>query len=242
MYGSEIVSAKHERNPLDMELPNLRTLSHILVKPLLAKGGVVVDGTAGQGVNTHFLCEAVGSEGQVYALDHTEEPLVETMKRLDDHHHLDRVSLLIGHPGHLFESLPEQVKGSLAGCMFNLCDRPHFDLNLASHQEATIRDIQKALSWLGPGGFVSVLAPAGLVWMDELAKELDAGEYECLRCECVNNGGEVLHVLRRLKHKLGSAHGQSHAHYDQGRHNFMPYQARAVAKTTGRLPAESPIT
>lgn len=225
-----------------MELPNLRTLCHTLVKPLLAKGGVVVDATAGHGHDTRFLSEAVGSEGQVYALDHTEESLVETMKQLDENHHLDRVSLLVGHPGHLFESLPEQAKGALVGCMFNLCDRPHFDLNLASHQEATVRDIQKALTWLGPGGFVSVLAPVGLAWLEQLAKELDAAEWECLRCECVTSGGEVLHVMRKLKHKLGSAHAQNFTRHEDGKRSFMPYQARAVAKTSGRLASETPVT
>ena len=69
---------------------------HELLAEVLEPGDLAVDLTAGTGQDTHFLAEAVGTEGQVVAFDLQAEALEQTTQRLQKHDFIVK-----SVPGHL---------------------------------------------------------------------------------------------------------------------------------------------
>jgi len=82
---------------------NTVTLSHHWIQEHVKAGDFCIDGTAGKGNDTAFLCEAVGPTGRVIAFDILEEAVQYTRFRLvercldsigtvicDSHSHMDR--------------------------------------------------------------------------------------------------------------------------------------------------------
>ena len=85
-----------------MLLPALR-FSHQLLKEIVSEGDHVIDATMGNGNDTLFLAELVGSTGHVYAFDIQEQAVENTRKKLADY--TDRSTLFLA--GH--ETIEEKI-------------------------------------------------------------------------------------------------------------------------------------
>ena len=77
--------------------------SHQLLKEIISEGDYVIDATMGNGNDTLFLAELVGSTGHVYAFDIQEQALQNTCEKLADY--TDRATLFLA--GH--ETIEEKI-------------------------------------------------------------------------------------------------------------------------------------
>ncbi|MBN2910734.1 class I SAM-dependent methyltransferase [Polycladomyces sp. WAk] len=144
-----------------MIVPAVLSFSHALVRQAVGEGGIAVDATAGNGHDTLFLAECVGSAGKVYAFDIQQEALCRTKQRLSERGIADRVSLF--HAGHheMDRYLPDETRGKLQAVMFNLGYLPHGDPAIITRPETTLPALETSTVWLAPGGVLSVVLYTG---------------------------------------------------------------------------------
>ncbi|RUS45444.1 class I SAM-dependent methyltransferase [Cohnella sp. AR92] len=153
-------------------------------------GSVVIDATAGGGVDTLFLARTVGSAGHVYAFDVQKEALDATRQRLLDASAADKsteteqteggvrdprgkpyrraglapVQLL--HAGHerMGELVATEHKGKVRAVMFNLGYFPAASeegRKLITLTETTLAALTAALDLLSPGGIITIVLYPG---------------------------------------------------------------------------------
>ncbi|MDR2863562.1 MAG: methyltransferase domain-containing protein [Puniceicoccales bacterium] len=140
---------------------SLTQLAHNTAAPLLQDGDFAVDATAGNGHDTVFLASAVGPSGHVCAFDVQQAALDATRARLEKAGLTDRVTLIAaGHetiPAHL----PPDWKGTVAAVLFNLGYLPGGDHSIITRSKTTLPALHAAITWLRPGGLLSVLVYPG---------------------------------------------------------------------------------
>ncbi|MEC8905771.1 MAG: class I SAM-dependent methyltransferase [Verrucomicrobiota bacterium] len=136
-------------------------LVHQLVSDRLEGGEVVVDATAGNGHDTLFLAQQVGTEGVVYSFDVQKEAIGMTRSRLEEAQLSDRV--IMCETGH--ENLEEVIRalhlGNVSVIMFNLGYLPGGDHSITTLKETTLTALRKALECLRDGGLLTVLCYPG---------------------------------------------------------------------------------
>jgi glycine/D-amino acid oxidase-like deaminating enzyme/ubiquinone/menaquinone biosynthesis C-methylase UbiE len=123
-------------------------------------GDIVIDATAGNGHDTHFLANQVGPDGTVFAFDLQQIALDKTKKRLIDAG-LENVVLLNHDHGEMEKQTPREKAGQIAAVMFNLGYLPGGDKRITTHIDSTVRGIECASRLLRPGGVMTVLAYTG---------------------------------------------------------------------------------
>lgn len=139
----------------------LTRLAHETLKNRILPGDLAVDATAGNGHDTLFLAQAVGRQGQVYALDVQEAALRATEQRLEAAGLLERATLIQGGHEHWARLLPPNLRGRIAVVMFNLGYLPGSDKSLSTQADTTVQALVEAAEWLRPGGLLSVLVYLG---------------------------------------------------------------------------------
>ncbi|THF73038.1 tRNA (mnm(5)s(2)U34)-methyltransferase [Cohnella fermenti] len=154
-------------------------------------GSVVVDATAGGGVDTLFLARTVGPRGRVYAFDVQREALEATRSRLREaaaggsgnaagggqqdgrkaefrskprRPSLAPVELL--HAGHerMAELVAPEHRGTVRAVMFNLGYFPAAGdegRKLITQTETTLAALEAALGLLAPGGITTIVVYPG---------------------------------------------------------------------------------
>ena len=144
-------------------------LAHILVRQVVNVGDVAVDATVGNGNDTLFLANLVGSAGHVIGFD-IQEAAIKSARRLVAHLH--HVSLV--HTGH--ENMTAVVRdltdgqsqknrpvtsGGLAAVMFNLGYLPGGSKSVTTRPEATVSALDQSLVLLRPGGLITLVLYPG---------------------------------------------------------------------------------
>lgn len=170
----------------------------------VAEGDTVVDATAGNGNDTLFLAEKVGSSGQVYAFDIQGEALTVTEERLKQSNLITRVTLI--RAGH--EELTRYVSNPVSVIMYNLGYLPGSNKQLTTDYSSTLASLEQALGLLKPGGVISiVLYPghdAGRIEKEKLlafCEVVPSSEYAVLYSSLVNqanNPPELIIIQKRL--------------------------------------------
>ncbi|MEK3881939.1 class I SAM-dependent methyltransferase [Paenibacillus sp. PL2-23] len=123
-------------------------------------GDVVIDATAGGGVDTLALAELVGRNGLVHALDIQQEALYRTRERLSAAGSLEQVRLHLLDHARMAEAVSPQHQGCVSAVMFNLGYLPGGDTSVITTPSTTIEALASALNLLKPGGIVTcVLYP-----------------------------------------------------------------------------------
>ncbi|WP_307472185.1 class I SAM-dependent methyltransferase [Paenibacillus harenae] len=138
--------------------------AHKWIAERTAAGDIVIDATAGGGVDTLALAELVGRSGTVYAFDIQQEALDRTSERLAPlakSGMLPDVRLLLENHARMTEVVDQGAAGEVAAVMFNLGYLPGGDdLAVITEPASTIQALDAALSLLRPGGIVTcVLYP-----------------------------------------------------------------------------------
>lgn len=126
---------------------------HDLVRPHLKSGDTAFDGTSGNGHDTLFLAQCVGSTGRVDAWDI--QPLaIERTAALLATHAITWVELTLGNHAEL-DSL---FGTTFQAAIFNLGYLPASDRTITTSTANSCRAIRAAAERLATGGILTVLA------------------------------------------------------------------------------------
>ncbi len=134
--------------------------AHDAVRELVREGETAIDATAGNGHDTQFLAELVGSDGTVFAFDIQEGALEKTAQRLKDAK-IQNVVLVNRDHADLSNVIPFEYHGRVAAVMFNLGYLPGADKHVVTNAESTRKGILQAVTLLRPGGVLTALAYTG---------------------------------------------------------------------------------
>lgn len=118
--------------------------SHQLLTEVVADGDHVIDATMGNGHDTLFLSELVGTTGKVYAFDVQAQALANTQKKLGENHP-QATLFLAGH-----ETIAEKISPSekIKAAIFNLGYLPQSDKSIVTHSNTTLTAMEAILSRL----------------------------------------------------------------------------------------------
>ena len=162
-------------------MTRLTDLAHELITSVLAPGETAIDATAGNGHDTLFLCQTVGSTGSVYALDIQQQALDQTADLLTQAGFSNCKFVCQDH-SQLAEIIPLNCQHHISAIMFNLGYLPGGDHSLITQQDSTLAAIKAASIMLRPGGILTIMAypghPGGAAetttvseWIDGLNKK-----------------------------------------------------------------------
>lgn len=133
-------------------------LLHTLLAKVIRPGDHVIDATAGNGHDTAFLAQCVGTGGRVIATDIQNEAVESTANRLDELGLSDRVEIHRMSHCSLDELVPPE---SVSAIVFNLGYLPGADHTVTTETESTISALSKALGLLKAGGTLAVICYPG---------------------------------------------------------------------------------
>lgn len=138
--------------------PRPTQLAQILLRNSIGEGDTVIDGTAGNGHDTIFLAECVGSHGRVLAFDIQEQAIHSAKAAVMASNFGDRVEFhQLSHA-----RMAEKVeRGSVTAIMFNLGYLPGEDHHFTTQTKETLTALVIAADLLKPGGVLSVVCYPG---------------------------------------------------------------------------------
>lgn len=143
-----------------MHVPLTRR-AHLAWEAHLHAGGLFVDATAGNGLDTLFLARLTGPRGTVIAMDIQKSALERTAARLSLSSLAERVTLIHADHANLDHILRENAKGQPDLVCFNLGYLPHGDHRICTQTASTHAACQAAATSLAPGGYLSLIAYRG---------------------------------------------------------------------------------
>ena len=187
-----------------MKIENFRRqiiLARELIAGHLHDGDAAVDGTAGTGMDTLMMAEAVGPTGIVYSFDLQEAAIAQTAQRLVAAGVRDRVRLYQqGHEtiGEISEIVSHE---NIKAAMFNLGYLPGGDPEITTRVETSMKAIEDTLSLMAVGGLMTVCAypheqgRAEIAALDEFTKRPVKG-LDCYKIETCNHvGSPILYLI-----------------------------------------------
>ncbi len=167
-----------------------------LLQAKLSPGDIAIDATAGNGHDTLFLAQQVGSSGRVFAFDIQQLAIDETRQRLEKHNMLARVDLLKESHAYLSRHIPAELHQKISLIMFNLGYLPGSDKSCITMTETTLSALTQAMQLLRPDGLLSIMLYPGHTGGDretkavlEWADQLPAG---CKQQHLVTRGPQWL--------------------------------------------------
>lgn len=127
-------------------------------------GEIVVDATAGNGSDTIFLAQSVGSEGKVYAFDIQSSAIENTRLRLisaAETEDLAPVELL--HSGHenMASGIPSEHHRQISVIMFNLGYLPGASHDVITKPATTLSALSTSIQLLRSGGILTIVVYPG---------------------------------------------------------------------------------
>lgn len=131
-------------------------LAHFLLRQKLKSGDFVVDATVGNGHDTLFLAERVGTAGRVLGFDIQKAALTQAAHLVGL---LPQVTLV--HAGH--ETLSEHFAADeeVAAVMFNLGYLPGGPKEIITRAETTLAALEQALAHIREGGLITITLYCG---------------------------------------------------------------------------------
>lgn len=133
---------------------------HDFLSDIALQGETVIDATAGNGYDTFFLAQCVGSQGKVFAIDIQQEAIDQTNLRLTEAGY-NNATCIKGSHSELLSLLPENLIGKVAAITFNLGYLPGGNKAITTQIETTLIAIDASIQLLKPGGILTILAYTG---------------------------------------------------------------------------------
>ncbi|MEV5026186.1 tRNA (mnm(5)s(2)U34)-methyltransferase [Paenibacillus sp. LPE1-1-1.1] len=150
------------------------SMAHKWIAERTSPGDIVIDATAGGGVDTLMLAGLVGRKGTVYAFDIQQEALDRTHGRLSSlpQNELPEIKLMLESHARMAEAVDRSAIGQVSTVMFNLGYLPgSSDLTIITEPASTLAALDAAISLLRPGGIVTcVLYPGHPGGAEEAAR------------------------------------------------------------------------
>lgn len=160
--------------------------AHQLIAEVLPLGGRAIDATSGNGHDTLFLAQQVGSGGHVFAVDIQPEAIATTQLRLAAAGWAKNCDLRVLDHAQLGQALPSAFRGTTDSVLFNLGYLPGGDHTLITQVTTTLPALQASLEALRKGGrLVTVVYPGHEGGLEESAQVAEFGE------RCAAQGHEV---------------------------------------------------
>ncbi|MDF2668975.1 MAG: SAM-dependent methyltransferase [Paenibacillus sp.] len=184
----------------------------------LNHGDIVIDATVGNGVDTLFLCQAVGPSGHVYGFDIQQRALEQAKRRIDAYRAgggtAAACELFLRSHSELIDALPADVVGQVSAVMFNLgylpggpsaeAEADHH--SVITRPGTTIPALQAAARVLRIGGVITIVlysgheggsmeAEAVQAWSEQLPQE----QYQAVQYRFINARAEAPYLIAILK-------------------------------------------
>ena len=169
---------------------NTLGIAHKIIAERVQPGNLCIDATAGRGHDTAFLCELVGPQGRVLAMD-IQQQAVDSTRALLEEKGLDKIGTVVldSHSNIDRYAQPESVD-----CItFNFGYLPGGDHTIFTTPATSIPAIEKGLSLLRPGGLMSLCVyyggDSGFEEKDALMeyfRTIDSRQYTVLITEFAN--------------------------------------------------------
>ena len=137
---------------------SLTSRAHQLIAAQVNQGDSVIDATVGNGYDTVFLANLVGSTGRVYGFDIQQRALDITTAKLSPN---ASVSLIKANHADLLIHIPSDAHGKISAVMFNLGYLPSGDKHIITTANTTVLALTAACTLLAKGGIITVLAYPG---------------------------------------------------------------------------------
>ncbi|MGX7202938.1 SAM-dependent methyltransferase [Enterococcus plantarum] len=178
--------------------------SHTLLKEIVQVGDVVVDATMGNGNDTAFLAELVGSTGLVYAFDIQEQALINTEKKITELG-LNNQTILL-QQGHetIGKTIPEETE--LTAAIFNLGYLPKSDKQIITKPDTTKKALDALVARLKRKGRIILVVYYGhaggeaeLALVQKYSQQLAQEEYSVLTYQFINqkNNPPILFCIEK---------------------------------------------
>jgi hypothetical protein len=188
-----------------MSFPRITETAHDLVARFVREGDPVIDATVGNGHDTRFLANLVGTTGRVDGFDIQIAAIEKTAREL---HGLPQVTLhCLGH-----ERMREVVEGPVAAVMFNLGYLPSGDKTLVTRPDTTLAALEAAWGLLRPsaGVLCVVVYPGHEGGGDEAARvESWFSRLDPVRHRTLRHGPAIPHPQKPTPYLLAAARGRN---------------------------------
>lgn len=135
----------------------LTEIAHQRIAARLHSGDLAFDLTAGNGWDSLFLAQCVGSAGRVYALDIQQQAIDQTSRLLATHE-INWCELHCRSHAELLEFCQEKQLSTAQAIMMNLGYLPGGSHALVTRPESTLAAVQFAVELLSAGGVMTILA------------------------------------------------------------------------------------
>ena len=171
----------------------------------IKEGSIAIDATMGNGSDTLFLADLIGSTGKIFSFDIQCIALENTKKKIDDNNMNDYDIKLINDS---HENITSYVTESIDVAMFNLGYLPKGDHSIITNPDSTIKGILSALTLLKKGGIISIVIYYGhyggkkekeevLNFLNTLSNE----EVTIMKCDYINHYNDPPIVIFIEKNK-----------------------------------------
>lgn len=140
-----------------MKLDGILPFARKLLEKAVTEGNIAVDATLGNGHDTLYLANLVGSNGHVFGFDIQKQAIETSISKIRENGFEDRVTLF--HSGHenLATLIPSEYHGKLAGAIFNLGYLPGSDKSVTTTPSTTISALDQLMNLLQPGGIIVIV-------------------------------------------------------------------------------------
>lgn len=137
-----------------MTIQRVLPFTKSLLEQAVNSGDVVIDGTAGNGHDTHFLAGLTGANGKVFAFDIQEEAINATRQRVQEFDHVELI-----HDSHA--KINDYVSQPIAAAIFNLGYLPKGDHSIITKAKSTLIALEQCLQLLKVKGVLLVVVYSG---------------------------------------------------------------------------------
>lgn len=169
-----------------MTLMRVLPFTKFLLEQAVSPGDHVIDATAGNGHDTLFLAQAVGSSGKVFAFDIQEEAIAATRERVKDFNNVELI-----HGSHA--EIAQHVDTPITAAVFNLGYLPKGDHRVITKAHSTLSAISQCLELLKDHGLVAIVIYSGHEGgseerdaVMEFAAQLPQSKFDVMKYQFIN--------------------------------------------------------
>ncbi len=140
---------------------SLTAQAHSIILKHLGSGECAIDATVGNGHDTLFLAQQVGSTGTVFGFDIQQQAIESTQTRVNDNNCSNITQLFQTSHANIAQSIPLNFHGKIKAIMFNLGYLPGSDKSIITQTESTLNALAHAINLLAKPGLLTIAAYPG---------------------------------------------------------------------------------
>lgn len=190
-----------------MNLEKILIFAHTLISKCTKVNDITIDATIGNGNDTLFLANLVGSEGIVYGFD-IQDIAINNSKELLKNNNINNVTLFKSGHEHIIDLIPKKNHGQISSAIFNLGYLPKGCKTVTTKGDSTIKAIKQLLKIIKINGIIVLVIyhghPEGKQEMNEIlefVKSLNQNEASVLEYRFLNqkNNAPFIIAIEKLK-------------------------------------------